>query len=99
MLLLLFPKLGHILERLTLSLRYQAPYEQGCNDTDNTIQTVGKPVAEVVTLSQMHVEHRHEGRADDEVEYPLEGNGNSNGAATDGVGEYLSNEHPRDGTP
>ena len=56
-------------------------------------------MAEVVALSQVHVEHGHKRRADDEVEDPLEGNGYSHSAATNGVGEDLGDEHPREGAP
>ena len=56
-------------------------------------------MAEVVALGEVHIEHRHEGAADDEVEDPLEGHGDGYGSATDGVGEDLSDEHPADGAP
>ena len=57
--LVLLPQLGHILQRLTLRLRNEAPYEQGGNHADDAIQTISEPVTEVVALCQMHVEHRH----------------------------------------
>ena len=98
-LFLLFPQLGHVLQRLALGLRNHAPYKEGGNDTDDAVESVGEPVAEVVALCQVHVEHGHEGRRYDEVENPLEGNGNSHGSATDGVGENLGDEHPGNGTP
>ena len=39
--LVFLPKLGHILQRLTLGLRNELPYKDGSEDTDNTIQTIG----------------------------------------------------------
>ena len=47
----------------------------------------------------MHIEHGHEARTDDEIEYPLESHGDSHSGTTDGVGEYLGYKHPTDGTP
>jgi len=57
----LTPELGHILEGLALGLRNEFPDEEGSDDTDDAIETVGEPVAEVVTLGEVHVEHRYEG--------------------------------------
>lgn len=56
----LAPKFGHILEGLALRFRNKLPDEDGSDDTDDAIETVGEPVAEIVTLSEVHVEHRHE---------------------------------------
>ena len=55
------PELGHILERLALGLRNELPYEDGSDNADDAIETISEPVAEVITLRKMHVEHRHEG--------------------------------------
>ena len=93
------PQFSHILQGLSLGFRNKSPYEESSYDTDNTIESVSKPVAEVITLSQVHIKHWHEGRTDDEVENPLEGNGNSHSSTTNGVGEYLGDENPADGTP
>ena len=93
------PQFGHILQGLSLGLRNKAPYEEGCYHTDDAIESVGEPVTEIITLRQMHVEHRHEGRADDEVEDPLESYRYSNGGTTDGIGEYLGDKYPADRTP
>ena len=98
-LLLALPEAGHVLERLALRLRHEAPYEQGSDEADRGVEAVGEPVAEVVALSEVHVEHGHERRRDDEVEDPLEGHGDGHGSATDGVGEDLGDEHPADGAP
>ena len=54
---------------------------------------------EVITLGEVHVEHRHKGARHDEVENPLECYGNGHGSTTDGVRENLGDEHPADGTP
>ena len=43
--LVFLPKLGHILQRLTLGLRNELPYKDGSEDTDNTIQTIGWRIA------------------------------------------------------
>ena len=56
-------------------------------------------MTEIVARSKVHIEHRHESRADDEVEYPLEGNGNSHCSTTDSIGEELGNKNPSDWTP
>ena len=93
------PELGHILESLALGLRNELPDEEGCDDADDAVETVGEPVSEVVTFGQVHVEHWHERRADNEVGYPLEGHCYSYGTTTNGIGEYLGNEHPSDRTP
>ena len=95
----LAPQFGHVFQSFTLGFRYQLPYEDGSNDADDAIEAVCEPVAEVVAFSEVHVEHRHKGAGHDEVENPLESHSDGNGAATDGVGEDLSNEHPCDGTP
>ena len=65
------PECGHILEGLALGLGNELPDEEGCDDTDDAIETVGEPVAEVITFRQVHVEHGHERRAYDEVGNPL----------------------------
>ena len=57
---LFLPELRHVLQRLTLGFGNEAPDEDGCYHTDNAIEAIGEPVAEMVTLRQMHVEHRHE---------------------------------------
>ena len=93
------PELGHIFEGLAFGLGHEAPYEEGGDDADDAVEAVGEPMAEVVAGLQVHVEHRHEGGGDDEVEDPLEGYGNGHGSAADGVGEDLGDEHPADGAP
>ena len=93
------PELRHVLKRLTLGLGHQTPDEDGGDDADETVEAVGEPVAEVIALGDVHVEHRHEGGGDDEVEDPLEGHGHGDCLTTDGVGEYLGDEHPADGAP
>ena len=93
------PELGHILEGLALGLGNEFPDKEGSDDADDAVESVGEPVAEVVTLSQVHVEHRHKRAGNDEVADPLEGNGNSYSSAADGVGEDFGNEYPADGTP
>ena len=98
-LLLLFPEFGHVFEGLTLGFGNELPDEEGCKDADNAIEAVGEPVAEVIAWSEVHIEHRHEGGGDDEVEDPLEGNGDGNGCSTNGVGEDLGNEYPADRPP
>ena len=97
--LCLFPKTGHILQCLAFGLWNQLPYEDGSNDADDTIETVGEPMAEVIALGEVHIEHRYKSATHDEIENPLEGYGNGNSTAADGVGEDLSNEHPGDGAP
>ena len=90
--LFFFPKLGHILQGLALGLWHELPYEDGGNDTDHSIQAVGEPVAHAIGKW-------HEGSGDDPVENPLEGNGDGNGCTTDGIWEYLGDEHPADRSP
>ena len=46
--LILLPKLAHILQTLAFGLWNQLPYEEGGYDTDGSIQTIGKPMAEVI---------------------------------------------------
>ena len=48
---------------------------------------------------ELHVVHGHEGGGDDEVEDPLEGDGDGRGLAADGVREELGDVHPADRTP
>lgn len=91
------PQPAHILQSLALGFGHETPDKDGSDDTDQTIQTVSEPVAEVVAGSEVHVEHRHERRTHDPVENPLEGNGYGNRLATDRIGEDLSDEHPADG--
>ena len=55
------PEFGHILKCLTLGLGNEFPYEDGCDNTDDALETVGEPVTEVITLCEMHIEHRDEG--------------------------------------
>ena len=93
------PQAAHIFKRLALSFGHETPDKDGSDDTDQTIQTVSEPVAEVVAGSEVHVEHRHERRTHDPVENPLEGNGDGNGCTTDGIWEYLGDEHPADRSP
>ena len=95
----LAPELGHILEGLALSFGNELPDEYSCHNTEDAIESVGEPVAEVIAFRQVHVEHGHERRGYDEIGYPLEGNGNGDGTATDGVGEDLGDEYPADGAP
>ena len=97
--LVFLPKTAHVLEGLTFGLGHQPPYEDGSDDTDNTIESISKPMSEVVTFSEMHIEHGHEGRTDNEVENPLESHGDSHCSPTACIGEYLGNEQPADGSP
>ena len=46
--LVFLPKLGHILQSLTLGLRNELPYKDGSEDTDNTIQSIGEPITQTV---------------------------------------------------
>ena len=94
-----FPHRRHLLQRLALGLGHELPYEDGCYDAEDAIETVGEPMSEVIAFRQVHVEHRHERAGNDEVEYPLECHSDGHSSTTDGVGEYLGNEHPTDGTP
>ena len=83
--LIFLPELAHILQALALGFRYQLPYEESCNDTDGTIQTIGKPMTEIISFHQMHIKQRNEGWADNKVENPLEGNCDGNSSATNGI--------------
>ena len=56
-------------------------------------------MAKVGVGAEFHVEHRHEGGTYNPIENPLECHGYGHSGTTDGVGEYLSYEHPADGTP
>ena len=56
-------------------------------------------MAEVITCRQMHIEHRNERRADNEIENPLESDGNGHRSATDRIREDLGDKHPADGSP
>ena len=44
-------------------------------------------MSKVVTLGEVHIEHRHEGGTDDKVGNPLESHCDGDCSATDGVGE------------
>ena len=46
--LVFLPKLGHILQSLTLGLRNELPYKESCEDADHTVETVCKRMAEVL---------------------------------------------------
>lgn len=95
----LFPQCRHILESLALGLRHQLTDKDSGHKADNAIEPIGEPMAEVVALCQVHVKHRNERRRNDEIENPLEGNGNGRGSAADGVGEEFSHIHPADWSP
>ena len=70
----LAPEAGHIFEGLALGLGDQAPYEDGGDDADDTVEGIGEEVAEAFSHgTQLHVVHGHEGAGYDEVEDPLEG--------------------------
>ena len=56
-------------------------------------------MTEIIARSKVHIKHRNEGRADDEVEYPLESYGNSHSSTTDGIREKLGNKHPGNRSP
>lgn len=90
--LVFLPKLGHILQCLTLGLRNELPYKDGSEDTDNTIQAIGEPIAQAVS-------HRNERGRNNPVENPLEGYGNRYGSTTNGIRENLGNKYPADGSP
>ncbi len=94
------PEVGHVLQRLALRLGHELPHKQGGHHADDAIQPVGKHVAEAVAhAARAHVVHRQEGGRDDEVEYPLERHRHGHRRPADGVGEYLGNEYPADGSP
>ena len=90
--LVFLPKLGHILQSLTLGLRNELPYKDGSEDTDNTIQAIGEPIAQAVS-------HRNERGRNNPVENPLEGYGNRYGSTTNRIREYLGNKYPADWSP
>ena len=56
-------------------------------------------MTKIITWCEVHIEHWHEGAADDEVEDPLGGHGDGHRCAADGIGEDLSDKHPADGAP
>ena len=56
------PEFGHILKGLTLRLRNEFPDEEGSDNAEDAIESVSEPVAEVITLGEVHIEHRNEGR-------------------------------------
>ena len=80
--LIFLPKLGHILQSLTLCLRNQLPYKDSCKDTDNTIQTVGEPITH--TIGKWYERCRN-----NPVENPLESYSDSYSSTTDGIREHL----------
>lgn len=93
------PQLSHILERLTFSLRYETPDKESGEDAHQTVEAVGEPMTEVGAGMQVHVEHRYERRAYQEVEDPLKGHGDGYCRTANGVGEDLGDEYPADRPP
>ena len=90
--LVFLPKLGHILQTLTLGLRNELPYKDGSEDTDYTIQSIGKPIAH--TVSQWYKRGRN-----NPVENPLECYSNRYGSTTNRIREYLGDKYPADWSP
>ena len=93
------PEFSHVLQFFTFCFWHHLPNEYCCNDTYNSIESIGEPVSEVITFLDMHIEHRYESAANYPVEYPLERHSNSNSLTTDGVREYLRNKYPTDRSP
>ena len=95
MIFTVFPQFTHIFECLAFGLGDEFPYEDGGYDTDDAVKGVSKHVSEFVAhIAYAHVIHGNESRRYDEVEYPLECNGNGNGGSTYGVGEDFGDKHP-----
>ena len=109
--LTLLPESAHVFERLALRFGHNAPDKEGSQQAYRAVKPVGEPMTELggsrlgqhsvqqVPVLHLHIEHRYERRGHDEIEYPLESHGDGNSPTADSVGEYLSNQHPTDGTP
>lgn len=87
----LFPQPAHILQGFAFGFGHILPDEQGGEDADRAVKAVCDYGAEAV--------ERGEGVGDQEIEDPLEGNGESDGLAADGVGEDFGDQHPTDRAP
>ena len=90
--LVFLPKLGSYPPASYPWSQERAPYKDGSEDTDNTIQAIGEPIAQAVS-------HRNERGRNNPVENPLEGYGNRYGSTTNGIREYLGNKYPADWSP
>ena len=58
---ILSPQFAHVFESLSLGFGNEFPNEDSGNYADDSVETVGEPVTEVIALCKMHVEHRNEG--------------------------------------
>ena len=73
--------------------------EECGQQTDDTIQPIGEPMSEVIPFLQVHIKHRYKRTGDNEVANPLCCNSDGNCFTSDGIWEYLGNEHPANGAP
>ena len=87
---LFLPKIAHVLQSLALRFGNKLPNKHGSKDTDDTIQTVCKHMAELIAhIARAHVVKRKESGRNDKVENPLKGYSDCNSGSTDGVRENL----------
>ena len=95
MIFAVFPQFAHIFESFAFGFGNEFPHEDSGNNTDDTIKGVCKHVSEFVAhIAHTHVIHGNESRRYDEIEYPLECNGDSNSGSTYGIGEDFGDKHP-----
>ena len=97
---LFLPEFAHVFEGFAFGFRDHLPDEDGGDDTDHAVDCVGSEVAEGdAHRTDAHVVQRHEGGGNDEVEDPLESDGDRCCLASDSVREDLGNENPADRSP